>query len=246
LEGDVNSYVIEVGGADLEWPFESTTSARPRFRTLEGKYSRTVAVDPCPAYSHDPELVKRLVRKVTELFPLRFDVYFYVPKFEVLERVNGWASPGTEWNDGKEVLGTSSIILSGKRIPLHPAMTRYLVPHEYGHLVEVEIREHLGFTANQNKEFDAMYRALRDDMPPEPENYGAGTWHLSTGEIFANDFRILVGGLEAEFWPHAGIPSPSVSPRVIEWWAERVREIVLKPEQSVLLAQAAAAGVRHG
>jgi hypothetical protein len=45
-----------------------------------------------------------------------------------------------------------------------------------------------------------------------------GTWHDSACEILACDFRILVTGMEAEFWPHPGIPRPEMVPALRDWW----------------------------
>jgi hypothetical protein len=50
------------------------------------------------------------------------------------------------------------------------------------------------------------YAQLRGCDPATP--YGGGTWHKSPGELLANDFRILVAGVEPEFWPHPGSPTP--------------------------------------
>lgn len=230
------AHVIPIRSADLEWPFESSMITFPRFRSWDGKYSRSVLVDPTPCYPHPQPLVEELVRQVTLRFPLSFDVYFYVPEYEVLERVNGWAAPGSEHEKiGEQWVPrnhTSSIILSGKKIPLHPAMTRYLVAHEYGHLVEMEIRQRLGIKRDNNEEWDTLYRALRPNMPEEPKYYGARTWHLTTGEIFANDFRILIAEQESEFWPHAGIVRPDDSPKVMDFWLNHVK--ALFPEKKWL------------
>jgi hypothetical protein len=51
------------------------------------------------------------------------------------------------------------------------------------------------------------------------EPYGALTWHTAMGEIFADDFRILIPKIELEHWPHPGIPRPEEVEEIKIWWA---------------------------
>lgn len=39
-------------------------------------------------------------------------------------------------------------------------------------------------------------------------------------ELFANDFRIVVCGIEQEYWPHPGFTHPLKLAKVRKWWAK--------------------------
>jgi hypothetical protein len=175
-------------------------------------------VDPFPSYGHDPVLVKKVANQVSKLFPLPFPVHFYLPKFETLDRVNGWTEIRNKWtkkHQNPAPVEKAVIVLSGKRIPIHPAMTRYLVAHEYGHAVEEHLLRVLG---KKDHEFRDEYVKLRGLK--KQKYYGGGTWHVSSGEVFANDFRIIICGIEQEYWPHQGVPfpSPSKAPKAWKFW----------------------------
>ena len=105
---------------------------------------------------------------------------------------------------------TGVIVISGKRIPIMPAMTRYLVSHEYGHLVETALVKAKRLDINE-------YAKMRGCDSRNTEFYGGRTWHKAFGEIFANDFRIIVCDREPEFWPHP-VCHPSSDKALIEWW----------------------------
>ena len=209
-------HVIEIRDADLCWPFNENG---PAFSAVDGNYTRSEKVDPFPAYAHPVELVRGELGRTAGLFPLDMDVYVYVSHFEDVARTNAHASPGYDYNaecgdDGKYPMSTGTIVLSGKRIPLHPAMTRYLVSHEYGHLVEYRL------TKAGLLDMDS-YCELRG-IPKEQPPYGGRNWHLTRGEIFANDFRVLVAGREKEFWPHE-VARPEALPELRKWWKKAGR-----------------------
>lgn len=208
-------HVIEITARDLVWGFDDQP---PAFAVVEGTYTSSERVDPRPAYAHPAGLVETELRRTAALFPLPFAVHVYVSHYEGLGRTNAHASPGYDYNaepvNGEYPISTGTIVLSGKRIPIHPAMTRYLVAHEYGHLVEY----HLKRAALLDLDVYSELRGIPAEQPP----YGAGNWHLSRGEIFANDFRVLVAGREAEFWPH-DVAFPADVPALVEWWDETRR-----------------------
>lgn len=168
-------------------------------------------MDPCPAYAHDAKLVRKLAVETVQALTVPHKVDLYIYHYEGLNRTNGYAYKADWENKGV-------IVLFGKRIPIHPAMTRYLVAHEYGHHVEYALDELRGAEGVIREE----YQKLRGGVL---ENYGPGTWHNSTREILANDFRILITGQETEFWPHPGVNHPHDNKEVQRWWVDAVAEI---------------------
>lgn len=206
--------------SDLAWPFEG----EPCYRVLEGSYGRHVKVDPFPAYAHSKELIVAEMEKVGAAFPIAEKVHVFILDREPIERTNAWCSIGCDY-DAPEVDGrkpwSATIVMAGKRIPIHPAMTRYLVSHEYGHVVAEAMRR-------RRKEKDgerALYKEYADLRGFETaKNYGGGTWHRSVEELFANDFRILVCEAEKEFWPHPGFRRPEEVPAIVEFWKSAVAE----------------------
>jgi hypothetical protein len=220
--------ISTVDHEDLVWSFDNYNSiTHPTFSSKEGPYTSSVKVDPFPGYAHNADLVKSHAEKVLTDFPIRRLVRFFLPAYEVLERVNGWCRCVRDYdNDQKDEQGrfawNVSIIFSGKRIPPHPAMTRYLVAHEYGHAVERAI-EHRRCIDERNGVLRDEYVKLRASNINPDISYGGRTWHATWSEIFANDFRILVTNTELEFWPHPGFARPEEVPGLKEWWDNEVR-----------------------
>jgi hypothetical protein len=129
--------VIECKSPDLNWEFDSS---QPSYKIKTGEWFRTERVDPFPAYAHDPKLIATEMRKATAAFPIEFKVKVFSMDREVLGRTNAHASWENDWDKQKGKTNRTPffpyIVMSGKRIPPHPAMTRYLAAHEYGHIVE--------------------------------------------------------------------------------------------------------------
>jgi hypothetical protein len=220
---------------DLNWPM-GTQDNVPQYKIGRG-HGRTMKVDPYPCYAPDINLVRILVQQCEELFPLPdASTGFWLMSNEDVSRFNGvtyhdsvyYKPDGTSWSEKvicgcgcgkeKELYHQSlDVCLSGKRIPIHPAMLRYLVSHEYGHMVFHYAARKLGFTSyDDEQKLYREYMSLRK-ATNFTEVYSGGKWHTNPGEIFANDFRVLFTGLEVEFWPHE-VPLPFGNQDVLDWW----------------------------
>lgn len=217
--------VIVVEDSELQWSFRVEG---PKIR-VGGGHGRHVELCPTPCYRHDPELVRRQFEDVERRFPCERRPGVYVVGFDSPQRTNGETYETDAYPERDELGRTmedSSIILYGKPIPLHPAMTRYLVAHEYGHAVERELAFRLirekdtgGWKLiEQLREKYAELRGLPKEPPPF---YGPRTWHQQVCEIFANDFRVLIAQQEPEFWPHHDISRPEKVEAVVQWWVQQ-------------------------
>jgi hypothetical protein len=181
----------------LCWPFDS----EPYFIVSGGDYVRHEKVDPFPGYAHSALLVENMCDDLNEVMPCGGQTDIYLPEWEGQGRTNGHECQQSYY-DEKGRFG-ATIVLSGKRIPIHPAMTRYLVTHEYGHVVEDWVQFTYGVT-------NLRYAYCKDLRAHESHSkyYGGKTWHAAPGEIFANDFRVVVAQAELDFWPHEPVPFP--------------------------------------
>lgn len=167
-------------------------------------------VDPGPAYSHDPELVGEVLAHLAEVWPPTTPVTAWLLRWEMAERTNGMtiadqARDGQGWR-----LSHIHIVLSGKRVPIHPAVTRYVVAHEYGHAVETWLSARLG------RDVLDEYAEIR---AAKVRAASPGRWHQALEELFACDFRWLVAR-ERGFWPHE--TRPPVDGVVIDWWSQQI------------------------
>lgn len=144
-------------------------------------------VDPTPCYPADLDLVLRTAARCEDIFPLPILPFYFTLPYEPAGRNNACA-PVFDFGSGR---WTTVIYLSGKRIPIMPAMVRALVAHEYSHHIERYISWKLG------RSIDSEYAALRGiPVLPNPR------WHEDIGEIIANDIRILMFEIETDYWPH--------------------------------------------
>jgi len=214
--------LIELKTEDLRWSFDGGAQF-----TIKSKYGfeRTETVDPFPCYAHDLALVTSIVRGVEAAFPVGFLPTYYILHHEVSDRTNGHTNLIFDTN-GNLRNWDPYIVLSGKRIPLHPGMTRSLIAHEYGLVVRYWInRQH---SISPVTAFDHEYLALR----PEAET-GAPRgreWHAQLVELIADDFRICVTGIDREYWPHPGFRHPDMIPDIREFWSRMVKEFAYRPE----------------
>ena len=209
--------VRAVKAAELIWPFDRQ---RAELRLDRRFGTHLEEVDPFPAYAHDIAVVRASVAAVEAAYPLPepFAPDYFVLPFDTPHYTNGWSDQSHDYRKRDEPrVWAGVIVLAGKRIPPHPAMTRYLVPHEYGHIVHMWLA-HVEEATDAGDAIYAQYAKLRGFR--SAKNYGGGTWHRRVSEVFANDFRILVAKAEVEFWPHPGIPRPEDVPEIGRWWAD--------------------------
>lgn len=229
-----------VTDAELVWPM-GTQESIPYYSIGTG-YSHQFKVDPYPCYSHPAARVREVLDLCERVFPLDppAPAKLWILGHEDIGRFNGttfqdalYRRPdGSDWKEkvicrcgcGKILehdhgLG-HSIVLGGKRIPIMPAMTRYLVAHEYGHAVFNFVARAYGYEYHHDK-LEAKYMEVRG-VTDFHKGYAGGKWHRAPSEIIANDFRLLFTGMEPEFWPHE-VPAPSHDSPIGAWWREARR-----------------------
>lgn len=172
--------------------------------------------DPFPCYTHNKDLIFKEVQKIESLFPIEFDTFYFIFPYECISRTNGQSYTNTIQykTETKKHTWDGVIDLYGKRIPIHPSMTRYLVSHEYGHVIDNYICNCRDLDQDGMDEEYAKMRGIECN-----KQYGGRKWHTNIGEIIVNDFRICIGNTEIEFWPHE-VEHPLNCPNVIEFWKE--------------------------
>jgi len=215
---------------DLFWPLGRQEST-PEYRLGCGNWPRSHKIDPYPCYTHDVEKVRELTAECEEAFPLTgTKTACYLLSHEDIDRINGVTFSDTLYKQKGESTKCGCgcdrdvtlhplatwIVLPGKRIPPHPAMTRYLISHEYGHMVWNHILKMLKYSDGCENKLYELYMKTRG-VADYTTTYSGGKWHLNPGEIMANDFRLIFTNQEREFWPHP-VPLPEETP-IVEWWA---------------------------
>jgi hypothetical protein len=205
--------------ATATWSFRDSV---PTWR--HSLFTSTATFDPFPAYPHPVEDVKRAAAHVGSCCPPSWNVDLFIADREEVGRSNGFSNitenshyEGDEWVQEEP---TGVIMLSGKRVPPHPAVTRYLVAHEYGHNVEWMLNKARGAKTTHDEKLVEEYAQLRG-MTSTHHGSG-GRWHDSAHEVLACDFRILVCEVEPDYWPHPGVPRPEAVDGLANWWTEAV------------------------
>lgn len=205
----------------------------PYFMLMQ-RHKRAIDVDTFPCYAHDEKVLIPMIDHVEKCFPIEFEVYYGNMEFEYTGRTNAGAYCELEYDRASsKVNGLElGIVFSGKRIPPHTAHTRYLVAHEYGHIVQYYLEYKLGYKHDWNKSelFSRDYANMRGiDYVKES---GGRMWHLSTDEIIANDFRICLTGVEKEFYPHE-CKYPLDVPEVVDFWNDMKYQWSYKNNEAV-------------
>ncbi len=205
---------------DLNWNFDDKQN--PFYALKVDDWNRNEYVDPFPCYAHDEKLVRREINWCESAVAVKYPPKWFILSHDFLGRTNGYANSNSQWvddetnkKDGGHYKLDPYIVLAGKRIPLLPAMTRYLVSHEYGHIVDYNLRKCLDLKDDEFKKMYADMRGVDFDL-----KYGARNWHTNISEIIANDIRIIFTGREEEFWPHP-CTHPMYHPKLIAWWYDQ-------------------------
>lgn len=236
--------VFSLDPSHMIWPIGSYDTS-PCYHVGSRDSRRSIKVDPYPSYMPNQELVGALVAECSMAFPMTDSINeLYILGHDSIDRANGLTyedivtrkADGSEWSDKikcqcgcgntKTHYGqVNRIILFAKRIPIHPAMLRYLVAHEYGHAAFNYIRRQKGYESGESELLQREYfQARGSEWNGAP--YSGGKWHLSPSEIIANDFRVAVMKREVEFWPHPETPAPRFT-NISDWWEEagcKIRE----------------------
>jgi hypothetical protein len=199
-------------------------------------YAPKSAYDPFPAYPHDEQLVAEAAGWVAKAVPPLWDITIWLADREPVARTNGHSGAWIpqHYDDSQAWVHDQPrgmILLAGKRIPPHPAVTRYLVGHEYGHHVEYMLNDLRGAPHLHDTALVTGYAEMRG--LPVPVHHGTGgRWHDAAPEIFACDCRIVLFGIEPDFWPHPGIPRPGEVPAVRAWWNDAITDLNAARENS--------------
>lgn len=192
-------YFTKLSGKVIEKSHYEWEGAEPLYK-LNGT---RVYVDPYPAHAHDIKEVGKQLVKVQNM--VNVPVTYYVLHHELNERCNALATTRiTNWDEG---LQEKQVILSAKRTPIPYTMTRYLVTHEYGHVIDYTIEDEFEYAIRP------AYARMRQC---NPSDIG---WINTAKEVIADDFRIVVCAEQTEFWPHKEVAHPfRTTHRVADFW----------------------------
>lgn len=208
--------------AEAVWPLHG--DGRPTWREPASGH-QIATFDPFPGYRHDWAMAERTLKAVAESWPPAWDITVHLADREELARTNGFAHvhqgghyEGETWVEDPP---RGIVVLGGKRVPPHPAVTAYLVAHEFGHHAEWMINQASGARNLASRRTCREYLKVRG-LPDSADHHGdGGTWHDSVHEIMACDFRVLVAKVETSYWPHPGVPEPGQVEGLEDWWAEQ-------------------------
>ena len=241
ISPESSALVITADREAIVWPFRGS----PFIPLGARSYRRSVEVDPIPAYPHNTDMVVACLKSVAALWPVGWPVTLYVLPCEDTGRTNGSTFVDYDYSHGEPNHHPveAKISLSAKRIMPHPGMTRYLVAHEYGHVIEDFINTAVRGHDLGSRDTEREYAELRG-LSIQDDDQGGGRWHSSPCEVMANDFRVLVAGVEPEYWPHPEIAYPYVANVIGHgslrlWWSEQLkacRELLEKSQSEPVVA----------
>jgi hypothetical protein len=218
--------IIQLGHKDLIWSF-SGDGPKYYVKGLTG-YGDTIDVDPFPCVSHDMNILCWEVEKTENLFKTDALLRWISIEHEIKHYTNAWASHTCIYNDNdyefrKKHKIEGTIVMSGKRTIVHPAMTKYLVAHEYGHIIDYWITACMLEESDKSdyEPFRTVYGKMRN-VDSKRGGYGGGRWVGDIAEVIADDFRVLIAGVDTDFYIHekAGVRHPLKCPEVLEFWNE--------------------------
>lgn len=198
----------------LESPSFGFDSDGPKYWIgYAGSWARECKVDPAPCYHHSVDLVTQEFEHLRKVAPIPNPMGVFILSHEVVSRTNAHFEDSYIYSSDNVSKPVGIIVISGKRIPIHHAMTKYLVSHEYGHAINAEWVRRITL---KDAEFDKWY--ISEFRPEANTSYGCGKWHNNVGELIANDFRILLAQRELDFWPHEGHPRPETISKLVDFW----------------------------
>ena len=205
----MNDRIFNFKHEDIRWPFEG----KPYIMLPTVPYFHQEYVDPFPCYSHDDKIIETMVEHCEGILNVKFKPLYFIIPFEPESRTNAHACENKDYkeNVSDEIILNPYIVFHGKRICIHPAMTRYLVAHEFGHIVHYNLEAILKV---KNDDFKKEYAEVREiDLN---EKYGALNWHNNISEIIANDIRYFLLGVEQEFWQHS-VCRPTENKKIMDY-----------------------------
>lgn len=209
---------------EVIWPFKGN----PHFsHKAPYGWGRNIEIDPFPTTVTDVKIVEERVPVIESKFPIGTILQWVILPHEVMERSNAWANYDYLYCDNTEEGSliqkkhkmTGLVVFSGKRGNIHPAMTRFLVAHEYGHQVDYWINALMKAEEDSRDEdlFHKRYAEVRGLEFKDDTNYGGGNYHDSLVEIIADDFRIVMGETDPDFYQHSCV-NPLDCPSIIQYW----------------------------
>src|SRR5688572_29589540 len=170
----LSSRITEV--KELKWGPEQP---KPFFHAGQGahpRYRGAMYLDSRPCYPHNRVLVEELLAEVEKAFPVARPPLVYLPHYDAdLATRNAATFQQNLYEEPQDEHGRtqtrSLIILYGKGTPIHPAMTRYLVAHEYGHAVAEVLAYDWANNHDPRVTFMRHYAELRG-LKDCPDYYG--------------------------------------------------------------------------
>lgn len=218
----MNERIHKLEHSDLKWAFDDSNKPFLTIKTGGSWGSRQEYVDPFPCYSHDFKIVESIVEHCEKRINLKFKPDYFIMPYESFSRTNGYACANEDYAEKDVKKLNPYIVFHGKRICIHPAMTRYLVAHEFGHITEYNLHAIL---KKDSEEFQKEYAKIRGIE--YNKSYGALNWHKNIAEIIANDIRTWILGIEQEFWQH-DVPMICIlrneKSKIADFWKETIEK----------------------